>query len=140
MLNYLCTIVCREISPFWVNLRDEQRLAGELPPQSDGNGWAAFLAAFCQRHMQLNASQAVVIARRAAAQRANITEGMSLEDVQAWMTTAQTVAPLPAVASEIVDHTTTGAGANDVANTAAQPADPPGDSPNLLIRMYLVSK
>jgi hypothetical protein len=50
MLNYMCTIVCREVSPCWVNLMEEQRMVGDLPPHSDGNGWAAFLAAFCQRH------------------------------------------------------------------------------------------
>ena len=44
-----------------------------------------------------------------------------------------------AAAAEIVDHTTTGTGAFAGANTAAQPADPPGDSPNLRIPTLLVS-
>jgi hypothetical protein len=125
ILNQLYTVVCRDISPLWVHLGEEQRLAGFSPSPTDGNGWACFFAACCQRHMEVNVSRDVVTDRRAAAQRAGITAGMTPDDVRLWMTTDLPVATPPTVASAVIDTPTRN-------NAGEQPASHRGDSLNLL--------
>jgi hypothetical protein len=128
ILDQLYNVVCREVSTRWVNLGQELLLAGYSPAPTDGNGWACFFAACLQRHLELNVPREVVTDRRAAAQRAGITAGMTSDEIRSWMT-AVAPAATPGVASMIVDPRN---------NAGAQPAGQQGDSLNLLY-IYIVT-
>jgi hypothetical protein len=123
ILEQLYTVVCRNVSARWVNLREELRLAGSSPPPTDGNGWACLFAASMQRYLEFNVPREVVADRRAAAQQAGVTANMTDEEIHTWMTAAAQ-ATTPRLASIIVDPRD---------NDGAQPATRQGDTPNLSI-------
>jgi hypothetical protein len=120
ILEQLYTVVCRNVSTCWVNLREELRLAGSSPPPTDGNGWACLFAASMQRYLEFNVPREVVADRRAAAQQAGVTANMTDEEIHAWMTAAAQVTT-PRLASTIVDPR------ND---DGAQQTTQRGDTPN----------
>jgi hypothetical protein len=123
ILDQLYTVVCRNVSAKWVNLREELRLAGSSPPPTDGNGWACLFAASMQRYLEYNVDREVVADRRAAGQQAGITVCMTDEEIHTWMTAAAQ-ATTTRLASVIVDPR---------ANNGAQPATRQGNTPNLSI-------
>jgi hypothetical protein len=123
ILDQLYTVVCRNVSARWVNLREELRLAGSSPPPTDGNRWSCLFAASMQRYLEFNVSREVVADRRAAAVQAGVTVNMTDEEIHTWMTAAAQ-ATTPRLASVIVDPRD---------NDGAQPATRQGDTPNLSI-------
>jgi hypothetical protein len=120
ILDQLYTVVCRQVSSCWVNLKQELLLAGSSPAPTDGNGWACLFTASLQRHLEFNVPREVVADRRATAQQAGVTADMTDEEIHLWMTTAAQVAT-PRLASTIVDPR------NDA---GARPATQRGDSLN----------
>ncbi len=122
ILEQLYTVVCRNVSSCWVNLKQELLLAGSSPAPTDGNGWACLFTASLQRHLEFNVPREVVADRRAAAQQAGVTADMTADEIHLWMTTDAPVAT-PRLASTVVDTR------NDA---GARPAAQRGDSLNLL--------